>query len=160
MDTVDYIIDFFLTYLVCPWKEISSYSIAVMLLSIGLLILVFIMISLNKANDFKQECKKLREFMYTICILLIPCFAILLPIYLFIPSVIFSLLYINKKEKMEIKRLYSEYGLTESFEKLYKNERVQVKKELLFILVSSILIVFAMNLIGFGYSIKPILPNL
>lgn len=160
MDIVDYVIDFFLKYIVCPWEEISSYTIAIMIASIGLVILAFITISLNRVNDFKEECKKLRAFIYVVCIFLIPCFSILLPIYLFIPALIFSLLEIKKKEKAEIKKLYDEYGLTDLFDQIYISEKADIKKELIFTILSSILILGIMDFIGFGYSIKPILPNI
>ena len=160
MDIVDYVIDFFLKYIVCPWEEISSYTIAIMIASIGLVILAFITISLNRVNDFKEECKKLRAFIYVVCIFLIPCFSILLPIYLFIPALIFSLLEIKKKEKAEIKKLYDEYGFTDLFDQIYISEKADIKKEVLFTLISSISVILIMDLIGFGYSLKPILPNL
>lgn len=160
MDIVDYALDFFLKYIVCPWEEISSYTIAIMIASIGLVMLALITLSLNKINDFKEECKKLRAFIYVICIFLIPCFAILLPIYLFIPALIFSFLEIKKKEKAEIKKLYDEYELTDLFDKVYMEEKADIKKEVLFALISSILVIVIMDLIGFGYSLKPILPNL
>lgn len=159
MDFFDYAIDFILRYIVCPWEEIGAYSIAVMISSSGLLFLLIIMISMNNINDFSEECKKLRLFIYVSCVLLIPCFGILLPIYLFVPAVLLSLLEINKKEKKEIKNLFKRYAMKENFCIIYKSVRANIFLELLLIAISSIFIIFIMHIIGFKYHFMPVMPT-
>lgn len=160
MDFFDYAIDFILKYIVCPWEEIGAYSIAVMLSSIGLLILVMIMISLNKINDFAQECKKLRLFIYVICIFLIPCFGILLPIYFYIPAMLLSFCEIKKKEQTVIKKLFEEYSIEKNYYEIYKSVRANIKLEVSFVAISSVFIISIMHVVGFKYHFLPVLPAL
>lgn len=159
MTWLDYVIDFILKYLVCPWDEISSYTVAVMLSSVGLLILVFILISLNNINDFIVECRRFRIFIYVTCIFIIPCFGILLPIYLFIPAVILSILEIKKKEKVEIQKLYNEHSINDDFSDVYSSVRANTFLELLIIIISSVIIILIMHFVGFNYHFVPTIPK-
>lgn len=153
------IYDFILKYLICPWEISDMVPFATLLFSIGIIILMFIMISLNKINDFYKECKKSRQFIYVACITLIPCFAILLPIYFYIPAIVLSLYEMHKKEKIELERMHKDYNIEEDFSIVYKSVKANMSIEILLIIISSVLIILVLHLIGFGYHFDPVLPD-
>lgn len=158
MDTEIDIYDFILKYLVCPWEKSGTLSFVAILFSIAMIMLVIITISLNRINDFYKECEKSRQFIYTACATLIPCFAILLPIYFYIPAVILSMYEIHKREKVELQKLHKDYNVESDFSIVYKSVKASAFVELFLILISSIVIVLVLHFIGFGYHFEPVLP--
>lgn len=159
MDIEIDIYDFILKYLLCPWEVSGTLSFVSILFSISMIILACITISLNKINDFYKECKKSRQFIYAACITLVPCFAILLPIYLYIPAIALSMHELHKKEKIELQKLHKDYNIESDFPLVYKSVKANVLVELFLILLSSIVMVLVLHFIGFGYHFEPILPN-